>query len=194
MRRHHRDIIEPCFWKQQWVWYFPAVRKRLEIATVARPQNPPSIAVCNTFFAGVQRVYSPTGARIPLPAWKLATSNFAQVSAAGFKGGGLWVLVNEYMGGWSDWYDGTHISHPPVGGCNVPLLALPSSPNPPAKPRHLKAHPPTTPRTIMPQEWTAVRRSFRYDDYSKIATLNPPQGPVGKVGTCEAWQQAQTRW
>ncbi|KAF6253734.1 alternative oxidase-domain-containing protein [Scenedesmus sp. NREL 46B-D3] len=31
------------------------------------------------------------------------------------------------------------------------------------------------------QEWTQLRRSFRYDEYSKIAEANPPQGPLGKV-------------
>jgi hypothetical protein len=33
------------------------------------------------------------------------------------------------------------------------------------------------------QEWTQLRRSFRYDEYSKIAEANPPQGPWGKVRT-----------
>ena len=32
------------------------------------------------------------------------------------------------------------------------------------------------------QEWMQLRRSFRYDDYKKIATLNPPRGPLGKLG------------
>jgi hypothetical protein len=32
------------------------------------------------------------------------------------------------------------------------------------------------------QEWMQLRRSFRFNEYRKISTLNPPQGPVGKVG------------
>lgn len=31
------------------------------------------------------------------------------------------------------------------------------------------------------QEWTAVRRSFRYNDYDKISAQNPAQGPIGKA-------------
>uniref|UniRef100_A0A383VUK8 Ubiquinol oxidase n=1 Tax=Tetradesmus obliquus TaxID=3088 RepID=A0A383VUK8_TETOB len=31
------------------------------------------------------------------------------------------------------------------------------------------------------QEWTQLRRSFRYDEYGKIAAVNPPQGPLGKA-------------
>eukprot|EP00775_Hariotina_reticulata_P006705 gene6705-6926_t len=31
------------------------------------------------------------------------------------------------------------------------------------------------------QEWMQLRRSFRYDEYHKIAEANPPQGPIGKV-------------
>eukprot|EP00878_Enallax_costatus_P033326 GHUV01036742.1.p1 GENE.GHUV01036742.1~~GHUV01036742.1.p1 ORF type:complete len:233 (+),score=62.78 GHUV01036742.1:393-1091(+) len=31
------------------------------------------------------------------------------------------------------------------------------------------------------QEWTALRRSFRYDEYARIAKSNPPQGFLGKV-------------
>jgi hypothetical protein len=33
------------------------------------------------------------------------------------------------------------------------------------------------------QEWTQLRRSFRYDEYNKIAAANPPQGPLGKVSS-----------
>lgn len=31
------------------------------------------------------------------------------------------------------------------------------------------------------QEWVALRRSFRQDEYARIARRNPPQGPVGRV-------------
>jgi hypothetical protein len=31
------------------------------------------------------------------------------------------------------------------------------------------------------QEWLQLRRSFRYDEYHKIAEANPPQGPIGKA-------------
>lgn len=31
------------------------------------------------------------------------------------------------------------------------------------------------------QEWKQLRRSFRYDEYKKIAEANPPQGPIGKL-------------
>lgn len=31
------------------------------------------------------------------------------------------------------------------------------------------------------QEWRALRRSFRYNDYGKISAKNPAQGPVSKV-------------
>ena len=58
--------------------------------------------------SGVQRVYGEGGARIPLPMWKLAVTNFAQ-------------------------------------------------------------------------EWISLRRSFRYNEYSRIARRNPPQGPFGTV-------------
>jgi hypothetical protein len=37
------------------------------------------------------------------------------------------------------------------------------------------------------QEWTQLRRSFRYDEYNKIAQVNPPQGPLGKVSTQQQW-------
>lgn len=32
------------------------------------------------------------------------------------------------------------------------------------------------------QEWMQLRRSFRFNEYGKISKLNPPQGPIGKVG------------
>ncbi|GMH39800.1 hypothetical protein BSKO_07698 [Bryopsis sp. KO-2023] len=31
------------------------------------------------------------------------------------------------------------------------------------------------------QEWNALRKSFRSDDYKKIADQNPPEGPIGKA-------------
>jgi hypothetical protein len=31
------------------------------------------------------------------------------------------------------------------------------------------------------QEWRALRRSFRYNEYRKIAVRNPPKGPVGRA-------------
>jgi hypothetical protein len=34
------------------------------------------------------------------------------------------------------------------------------------------------------QEWLQLRRSFRYDEFSRISSLNPPQGPFGKVSVC----------
>ena len=35
---------------------------------------------------------------------------------------------------------------------------------------------------IFKQEWMQLRRSFRFNEYRKISALNPPKGPVGKVG------------
>jgi hypothetical protein len=33
-------------------------------------------------------------------------------------------------------------------------------------------------------EWMQLRRSFRYNEYHRIADLNPPTGPIGKVRLC----------
>jgi hypothetical protein len=45
------------------------------------------------------------------------------------------------------------------------------------------------PALAMLQEWTQLRRSFRYDEYNKIAQVNPPQGPLGKVSAQQQQQQ-----
>ena len=39
----------------------------------------------------------------------------------------------------------------------------------------------TLARLNFAQEWAALRRSFRLDDYSRIARRNPPRGPIGRA-------------